>query len=106
MSMTRCPVDDAGVVDSDVQLPVALEHELSHLVDRLGIAHVDARGMDVGSGFGQPGRHRAQSVLVNVGHDDPHALGHECFDHGQSDAAGRPGHHGHLPLQVLHAART
>ena len=44
----------------------------------------------------------ARAAPLDVGQDDPHALGREPLGHGQPDAAGGPGDDGDPPAQLLH----
>src|ERR1700722_7702020 len=43
-----------------------------------------------------------QRRLVDIGHHDPHTLGHKGLGEGQPDPAGRAGHDGHLVPERAH----
>ena len=60
--------------------------------------------MDLGALVGESRCLRPEALLVDVGHDDAHALAGEGFDDGQPDAAGRAGHDGRPALEMLHGA--
>ena len=53
----------------------------------------------------EPRRVGSQGLLVGVGHDHPHTLGHEGLDDGEADPAGRASHGGCPSLELLHWRR-
>ena len=96
------PVDDAGIVHRDVQLPEPLDGSGGDALDILGVSYIGGHREHVGTVVGQSRRVRPEILLVDIGHDHTHPGGDEGFDDGQPDAAGRTGDDGGPSFQLLH----
>ncbi len=95
-------VHHARVVHGDVQFAEAVDRRRADALDRVGITHVGRDGQHLGPLCGQPRRVRPEALLLDIGHHDAHALGHEGLDDGESNAAGCPGHDGRPSSELLH----
>jgi hypothetical protein len=85
-----------------VQRSVAIDGGSADAIEGLRVTDIRRYGQDVAPQAGQPGRMFGEVLLVDVGHDDPHAFGDERLDDRQSDPTRRAGHDRHTPGKLVH----
>jgi hypothetical protein len=82
-----------GVVDQDVEAAEVLHRALDHLVDLLGLAHVELHGERVDAGGAQRGAPGLEMLRVAAGDGDARAERAQPFRDGETDPRAAAGDH-------------
>ncbi len=82
--------------------PERLERLVAQSLDCCRVADVGHDADHVASLLTQLVYGEVQCGLLDIGEDDPHALGGTPFGDSATDAAGAPGHDGHASLKLPH----
>ena len=90
---------DAGVVDQDVDLPVALDRRLDRGIDRILLRQLDHRAGHVAA-VGQLAARMLDAVGVDVPQHHRGAGVQHALRGGVAEALGAAGDHGHAVVQV------
>ena len=96
--------DDAGIRDKDVETPVVLDGGRDHPLRVVGIRDIADDGRALGPTRIEISAKSVQPDGVDVGRDEPGALGREQVRGRPADALGSAGDDGRLPGEPAHLA--
>ena len=94
-------LEHTSVEAQDVDLAELAEGPIGERLDRRGVGDVGGDRQSLAPGVGDERRGLGRRVGIDVGGDDPHALGGEALDQAAPDPAARAGDDRDPPVELV-----